>query len=153
MSESSLSIRPYAASDEDAAIELWRRTWQIAYPDIDFGERVTWWRERWRDDTVKTASIIVAERDGALMGFVTVNGETKYLDQIVVAPEVWGSGLADTLLHEAKNVSPRGLDLHVNVDNGRAISFCEKHGFDRTAESINPRSGRPVYLMRWRPGA
>lgn len=146
-----VSLRPYTAGDETVAIELWRRSWQTAYPEIDFAERLDWWRERWRGDTVVTSSIVVAERGDDLLGFVTVNGQTGYLDQLVVAPEAWGSPIAPRLLNEAKRLSPRGLDLHVNVDNGRALRFYEKHGFQRIAESINPRSGRPVYLMRWLP--
>src|SRR4051794_40708648 len=36
-------LRPYTATDEDAAITLWRDTWQQAYPSIDFAARETWW--------------------------------------------------------------------------------------------------------------
>jgi putative acetyltransferase len=151
VSISSSTLRPYAAADEDAAIELWRRTWQLAYPDIDFAERLDWWRERWRTHTVPTASIIVAERGGEVIGFVTIDTRTEYLDQLVVAPETWGSGSAEALLREAKRLSPHGIDLHVNQDNVRAIRFYEKHGFGKVAESVNPRSGRLVHLMRWRP--
>jgi putative acetyltransferase len=151
VTSSGATLRPYAAADEDAAIELWRRTWQVAYPDIDFDERVGWWRERWRSDTVALSSIVVAERAGALIGFVTINGDSGYLDQLVVAPETWGSGVADELMQEAFRLSPRGIDLHVNTDNARAIRFYEKHGFAKLTESVNPRSGLPVYLMRWQP--
>src|SRR5712675_1896022 len=91
-----IHLRPYRAEDEDAAIALWQETWQQAYPSIDFAARVTWWRERWRDELVPNAAIIVAERAGALVGFVTIDG-SGYLDQLVVAPEHWGSRLADTL--------------------------------------------------------
>ena len=103
------TLRPYATADEDAAIELWRRTWQQHYPDIDFDARVDWWRERWRKELVPAARIVLAEADGALIGFVTVDLKTMYLDQIVVAPEHWGSGVAPALLDEAKRLSPRGL--------------------------------------------
>ena len=151
MSASELILRPYSAPDENAAIELWRRTWQIAYPEIDFDERVAWWRERWRSDTTVTGVIVVAEIGADLVGFVTINGGSGYLDQLVVAPEQWGSGTADRLMEEAFQLSPKGIDLHVNNDNGRAIRFYEKHGFSIVSESINPRSGRPVYLMRWLP--
>ncbi len=40
MAQLSVSLRPYDVADEDAAIELWRRTWQEAYPRIDFASRV-----------------------------------------------------------------------------------------------------------------
>ena len=97
-------LRPYAAADEDAAIALWRDTWQQAYPSIDFAARVNWWRERWRKELVPNANIIVAEQAGALIGFVTIDA-TGYLDQLVVGPEHWGSELGTALVDEAKRPS------------------------------------------------
>ena len=88
---------------------------------------------------------------GVLTGFVTVDLRSLYLDQMVVAPEAWGSGAAEALMAEAKRRFPRGLDLHVNTDNARAIRFYEKHGFKIAGEGVNPISGRPVYKMAWRP--
>jgi putative acetyltransferase len=145
------TLRPYAPTDEDAAIELWRRTWQLAYPQIDFTARLDWWRQRWRDELVPAATITVAEADAKMVGFVTVDVRTFDLDQIVVAPEAWGMGLATALMAEAKRISPAGLDLHVNTDNARAIRFYEKHGFVISGEAINWRSGAPVHKMSWRP--
>jgi putative acetyltransferase len=151
VSAPAFTLRPYAPADEDAAIELWRRTWQQAYPRIDFTARLDWWRQRWRDELVPAATITVAEADGEMLGFVTVDPLTFDLDQIVVAPETWGMGVATALMAEAKRISPAGLDLHVNTDNTRAISFYEKHGFVISGEAINWRSGAPVHKMSWRP--
>ncbi len=151
MASPSFTLRPYSPADEDAAIELWRRTWQTAYPQIDFNERLGWWRQRWRSELVPTATITVAEADGQMLGFVTIDPGTCDLDQLVVAPETWGMGVATALLVEAKRSSPRGIDLHVNKDNARAIRFYEKHGFVITGEAINWRSGAPVHRMSWRP--
>lgn len=145
-----LNLRPYTPADEDAAIELWRRTWQQHYPHLDFNARVNWWRERWRQELIPVAHIVVAEIDGMLAGFVTVDTKTMYLDQIVVAPEHWGSDIALQLLDEAKRLSPRGLDLLVNKDNARAIRFYEKHGFVYAGEDKNPVSGIAVNRMTWR---
>lgn len=150
MTDSSVTLRSYRATDEDAAIELWQRTWQQAYPDIDFNARVGWWRERWRNELVPQAKIVVAESDGACIGFVTVDPRTGYLDQIVVGPEQWGSAAATMLVDEAKRISPGKLDLLVNKDNARAIRFYEKHGFTHVGDDVNPVSGRPVNRMSWR---
>jgi len=120
------------------------------YPHLNFTERVPWWRERWRKELVPVARVVVAEDNGALIGFVTVDPETMYLDQIVVATEYWGSGVALTLLNEAKRLSPQGLELLVNKDNARAIRFYEKHGFVFAGEDKNPVSGKPVNRMAWR---
>jgi putative acetyltransferase len=147
----SFTLRPYRTTDEEPAIELWRRTWQIAYPRVDFAARLGWWRQRWRNELAPSAMITVAESAGQLVGFVTVDPGTRYLDQIVVAPEAWGSKIAAALLAEARRLSPSGLDLAVNADNGRAIRFYEKQGFVVTGTDVNPRSGAPVRKMAWRP--
>ena len=80
MSAASFTLRPYQAADEETAIELWRRTWQIAYPRLDFTARLDWWRQRWRNELAPTAMITIAESAGQLVGFVTVDPGTLYLD-------------------------------------------------------------------------
>ena len=146
-----LRLRPYTGADEEVAIELWRRSWQHAYPDIDFSARLAWWRERWRNELVPGTRITLAEHGGALVGFVTIDPNTGYLDQIVVAPEAWGSGIADVLLAHARKQAPDGLDLHVNQDNARAVRFYEKNGFVKVGTDINATSKAPTYKMSWRP--
>jgi putative acetyltransferase len=143
----SFPLRRYRADDEDAAIALWQTTWQLAYPAIDFAKRLGWWRERWRGELVPQADIIVAEQDGALCGFVTIDA-AGYLDQLVVAPAQWGTGLAATLVDEAKRLSPNGVTLKVNADNFRAIKFYQRNGFVETGQEVNA-SGRPVLNLAW----
>jgi putative acetyltransferase len=142
-------LRPYRAEDEDAAIELWRATWQQAYPSIDFTARVAWWRERWRNELVPKATIIVAEQADEPVGFVTIDG-SGYLDQLVVRPDHWGSKLAGALVDEAKRLSPDSITLRVNKDNARAIRFYARNGFVHAGEDVNPTSGRAVLKMRWK---
>jgi putative acetyltransferase len=144
------TLRPYRDSDEDAAIALWCETWSQAYPNIDFAARVPWWRERWRSELVPNAAIIVAEQAGVLVGFVTIDAKT-YLDQLVVAPKLWGTKLADALVDEAKRLSPDSIALLVNEDNARAIRFYQRNGFVDAGKDVNPTSGRPVLKMEWRP--
>lgn len=145
---STFSLRPYRADDEDAAIALWQETWQLAYPAIDFAARVAWWRERWRGELVPNADVIVAEADGILAGFVTIDA-SGYLDQLVVEPGHWGSPLATQLVDAAKQRSPGGITLLVNKDNARAIGFYKRNGFVDAGEDVNPTSGRPVLRMAW----
>jgi putative acetyltransferase len=146
-----VSYRPYQPREEDAAIALWLRTWQAAYPQIDFTKRLEWWRERWRKELVPSAEIVVADGRNGIVGFVTVDPRTLYLDQIVVAPEHWGSDIGVRLMAEAKRLSPAGLDLDVNTDNARAIRFYEKQHFLISGAGANPISGKPVHRMSWRP--
>ena len=142
-------LRPYRAGDEAAAIELWRLSWQQAYPSIDFAARVAWWRERWRNELVPDVAIIVAEQAETLIGFMTID-KGGYLDQLVVSPNHWGSTLANALVDEAKRLSPAGVTLLVNKDNSRAIRFYRRNGFVHAGEDVNPTSGRPVLKMAWK---
>ena len=142
-------LRRYRAEDEDASIALWLETWKLAYPAIDFDKRVDWWRERWRTELVPVAQVVVAEHDGALAGFVTIDS-TGYLDQLVVGPAHWGSDAARLLMDEAKRLSPSGVTLKVNADNGRAIRFYLRHEFVKTGDEVNA-SGRAVDVMAWMP--
>jgi putative acetyltransferase len=144
------TLRPYRASDEAAAIALWETTWQHAYPAIDFAARVPWWRERWRNELAPNAAVVVAERSGDLVGFVTIDAG-GYLDQLVVAPAHWGGDVATALMNEAKRLSPAGITLKVNADNARAIRFYARNGFAHAGDDVNPTSGRPVKKMAWAP--
>jgi putative acetyltransferase len=145
----SFTLRPYRAEDEDAAIALWLDTWQQAYPSIDFVARVSWWRERWRGELVPNADIIVAEQAETLIGFVTIDPK-GYLDQLVVGPDHWGSELGNALVDEAKRLSPDGITLLVNTDNARAIRFYQRNGFVQAGDDVNPASGRKVLRMEWK---
>ena len=145
----SFRLRPYRAEDEDAAIALWQRSWQQAYPSIDFAARVNWWRERWRSELAPKAAILVAEEAGTMTGFVTIDA-AGYLDQLVVAPDRWGSALATALVDEAKRLSPDRITLRVNTDNFRAIRFYTRQGFVHAGGDVNPTSGRPVLRMEWK---
>ena len=146
-----MRLRRYDARDEDTANALWQRTWQAAYPQIDFAERLDWWRERWRNELVPVCEIMIAEADSEMIGFVTVDPKTRYLDQLVVAPAQWRSGVGAALVDAAKRVSPLGLDLDVNTDNVRAIGFYRRQGFSITGAGVNSISGKPVHRMSWRP--
>jgi putative acetyltransferase len=94
--------------------------------------------------------IVIAETDGVVVGFVTVDPRTLYLDQLVVAPEHWRAGVGAALVAEAKRISPEGLDLDVNTDNASAIAFYEKCGFVISGAGNNPISGKPIHRMNWR---
>lgn len=143
-------IRPMRAEDLAATLDMWVAAWQAAYPAIDFAARRTWTGERIAE-LERTGSIsLIALLDGRIVGAMVLNPDTGYLDQIVVATEWQGRGIADILLTEARRIAKSGIELHVNQDNARAIRFYQKHGFITTGEDTNPRSGAPVLRMSWR---
>lgn len=144
-----VSLRPYHADDLETALDLWRRAWNTAMPEIDFSARLDWWRKRWAGELVPHNTIVVAENSGRLAGFVAIGEKSGYLDQIVVDPGLWGSGIAQILLAEAKRLCPGNIVLDVNQSNFRAIKFYEREGFVKIGEGKNPLSGKPVWRYMW----
>jgi len=151
MSGADVVVRPMRAEDMAETLDMWVAAWQVAYPDINFATRRGWTADRIAELERTGSCSVIASRDGRIVGALVVNPDTGYLDQLVVATECQGLGVATILLAEARRIAPAGLDLHVNQDNGRAIRFYEKHEFKRVGEDVNPRSGAPVFHMSWRP--
>ncbi len=146
-----LIVRPMLPADLPETLDVWVAAWQAAYPAIDFEVRRGWTRDRIAELERTGSQSLVVLGDGRILGALVVNPDTGYLDQLVVATECQGRGIAEVLMAEARRLSPAGLDLHVNQDNARAVRFYEKQGFAITGEDKNPRSGAPVYTMSWRP--
>lgn len=144
-------LRPYRADDMESAIALWQRAWAAAMPEIDFAARQPWWRERWNTKLVPNYTITVAERAGRVIGFLAVDPASGWLDQMVVDPALWGTGIAKTLIAEAKRMAPRGIGLDVNQSNGRAVRFYERMGFVRSGAGTNAVSGTPTWIYAWKP--
>lgn len=144
-------LRPYRQEDFDDAVGIWMRAWQTAMPEIAFAKRLEWWRHRWQHDLVPNNTITIAEVDSRPEGFVVIDPRSGWLDQLAVEPVLWGHGVADKLMEEAKRVSPEGVRLDVNQTNVRAIRFYEREGFVRAGEGMNKHSGAATYLYEWKP--
>jgi putative acetyltransferase len=142
-------VRPMAPQDLAETLDMWVAAWQAAYPNIDFHARRDWTKDRIAELQSTGSHALIALRDDRIVGALVVNPQTGYLDQIVVAAADQGRGVSEMLLAEARRISPQRLDLHVNKDNARAIGFYRKHGFVIDGEDVNPRSGAPIYRMRW----
>lgn len=97
-----LIIRPYRPADAIPLATLYHRAVnEGAAAKYDAAQRAAWspepptsegWRAR-----VEEAVTIVAEHEGALLGFMTLDIETGFLDFAYVAPEVMGQGVAAAL--------------------------------------------------------
>ncbi len=132
--------------------DLWVASWQATLPMIDFAARRDWFCTYVQEiEQHGGVTLCAYDLQGALVGFILIDIPQAILEQIAVTPHLFGSGLGASLLNAAKERCRDGLSLAVNADNPRAIRFYQKHGFVQVSESVNPRSGLPIWHMRW-PG-
>jgi putative acetyltransferase len=148
-----LNLRVVTDADFPSLSDLWVASWREAMPGIDFEARRRWLIDHLRALQTAGSFIICAfDRSDRLLGVTTIDPATGYLDQLAVAPEAKGKGVARLLLGEARRLSPSGITLEVNEDNARAIAFYEREGFVKIADGgVNPNSGLNTRRLRW-PG-
>jgi ribosomal protein S18 acetylase RimI-like enzyme len=134
-------IRPATAEDAEAVARVHLETWRVTYTDVfprealeDFSaERVAR-----RAEMHRRAPPIVAEVDGAIVGFVSVGPATDddadgELYAIYVLPAHWGTGTGRALLEAGearlRELGHRDVVLWVLEDNPRARRFYEAAGW------------------------
>ncbi|MGL5448724.1 MAG: GNAT family N-acetyltransferase [Rhabdaerophilum sp.] len=148
---SGFGIRDVTAADHDALVTLWIQAWMLTLPQIRFDQREGFIRERFRDYAMPPRrSRIAHDLSSVPLGFYLLDVSNNELEQIVVAAEFWGKGVAEAMLEDARALSPNRITLTVNRDNPRACQFYRRQGFAETGESISPRSGLPLIHMEWR---
>ncbi|MBG0811793.1 GNAT family N-acetyltransferase [Methylosinus sp. H3A] len=138
-------------SDWAALLDLWVAAWRQTYAEIDFEARRDWLQNHMVQlERSGARTLLLFEGPGrALIGFVTVDPATHWLDQLCVHPDRFGSGAAEALIEAARSLSPARLRLDVNQDNTRAVAFYEREGFVRVAAGGPSLSGRPTLIMEW----
>jgi len=142
------SIRDAVASDAEniarVHVDAWRETYSGVLADHHFsdealGRRQHFWG-RYLSLVPRTGRTVVAERDGALVGFAN-SGEARgpdaehgfpparalHLCSIYLIAAAHGSGLGQSMLDAVLGDDP--AQLWVLRGNHRAIAFYERNGF------------------------
>jgi putative acetyltransferase len=151
VSGSTRVLRGFAEDDLAALTDLWVAAWSETGLPIDFDSRRPWLVDHLRTLRSDGAEIVVGlDANEKPSGFVTIDPDSGYLDQLCVAPSERGSGLASALINEAKRRSPGIVALDVNEANARARGFYEREGFSVVGQGVSPQSGLPTLKMLWR---
>lgn len=157
-----MNIRPYAPGDE---ADLWglKRGFELGIGESTGGDDKTTayegkltdeYRENWLtwvDDCVDENGrcVTVATEDGELAGYVFVLPasmafvwDAAVLNEVFVAPDYRGTGVADDLMESAFDLA-RGMDLpldrmvlDVDRENDRARAFYDRYGFEHWGEMV-----------------
>ncbi len=145
-----VKLRRYRVRDYEKVMDVWLRAWKFAFPRLNWHQRMQDFRWYWKTKLEKKHRITLAELDGNIVGFITVNLKNGYIDQLASVPEEWGRDIGNRLMEEAKRLSPTGVSLKVNAVNHRARRFYEKHGLIVSGHEKTEK-GTLIYLMKWQP--
>lgn len=138
-------IRPSAAEDMDALLEIWLSATLVSHDFIP----ASFWRAQLQDMRhfyLPYSQVWVYERAGAVTGFYALVEEQ--LAAIFVAPAYQGQGIGKCLLNHAKS-QRSSLLLQVYQRNHKSLAFYESQGFAIEAERVDEATGQPEYDMRW----
>lgn len=139
-----MQLRPMTPDDAADVADLWYFAWRDGHVGHVAESLVA---VRTRDSfrpraAARVPQTVVATVDGRIAGFATV--EHEEVEQLFVAAEHRGSGVADALLADAeRRIAAAGADrawLAVAAGNARARRFYERQGwydegdFDYAAE-------------------
>lgn len=155
--------------DVRAVLRVHRASWRAAYDDIlpervldrlsgePTDEEVAEYFDRVRDRD----GFLVAEREGALVGYAYVRWEeTKAfvgpdeagLKEIYVHPDHWGDGVGTELLERAVDLVPEdatALKLEAFAENEVGARFYEARGFERVGSREVEVAGEPYESAIW----
>lgn len=155
-------VRPFSPGDADALWEC-KRGFELDLAtgtgddakeaiyrgklDADYRRQYLDWVRRCVDEQPR--AVQVAERDGAVVGYVFVLPESlsyvwdaAVLNEIFVAADYRGTGVADDLMDAAlalareQDLPLDRIVLDVDPDNERAADFYDRWGFEHWGEMV-----------------
>ena len=116
--------------------------------DTDDETRIRTWI---RDTVLPTSVVWVAEVDGRVVGFFSLDGEK--LEHLYVHPRWHDQGIGTALLLKARALAPLRLELYTFARNEGARRFYERHGFRAIAFGQNNMENEPDVLYEWKAGS
>jgi len=157
-------IRPASESDAHGIAEVHVRSWQAAgifsaeaLGQLSVDERIS----TWLDAIASGEAVVVADEDGAVVGFAAVRAATEdqtkglgELGALYVEPSSWGRGVGRDLVAADENALREGgfsdAILWVLDENRRARDFYAASGWREGAKRQTQFLGTDVRLVSYR---
>ncbi|GJE12223.1 GNAT family N-acetyltransferase [Methylobacterium longum] len=139
-----MRIRPFKPQDDRTAVlALFDRTFHSSHSFLEISEQDE--ARQHLELLLRHSETLIAEVEGSVIGFITVDDE-GYISALYVDRPHVGRGVGSTLLQAAQNRHER-LGLHVFAENVSAFEFYGARGFavtdeDRQIDSSGRRHGR-----------
>lgn len=145
-------IRPFRDSDEAEVVGVWHRAGLAAYPYLPTWQALPIEHAQWVFANIIRAqcTIWVGTRDEQIVAYLAMND--SYLDRLYVDPSEWHKGWGTRFVSLAKQLSPKGIELHTHQENHAARALYERNGFQAVKFGISPPpESAPDVEYHWRP--
>jgi GNAT superfamily N-acetyltransferase len=144
-----LGVRRVTAADAARVAEIFLTSRLGAMPWLARPHTDDETRQWHRDVLVPRGTVVVAEREGEVVGFAEpCDG---WLHALYVAPSAQGAGVGSALFERSMALQPNGFDLWVFQRNTRALDFYARYGcveVRRTGGTGNEEH-EPDLLLHW----
>lgn len=141
-----MQIRPYQQADCTILRTLYLNARRAAFTWCDTRH----YRLEDFDRATLGEEILVAEKEGLLLGFVSIYRADNFIHNLYVDPQLPPQGVGSALLHAAENTFTANGSLKCLINNKKALAFYHKHGWQRV--SIGGDGGEEYYLLCFAKG-
>lgn len=152
MNHREIIFRQAALGDIDSVATIARKSRAYFLPYLPELHSLEGDKKYFRDKVFQDCEVWVAEANHELVGFCAFRH--SWVDHLYLLPAYVGQSLGATLLNKAKGRHGY-LQLWVFQRNIRAISFYERHGFQKVKETDGSSNEEktPDALYEWRKGS
>ncbi|CAM3727362.1 GNAT family N-acetyltransferase [Rouxiella silvae] len=140
----SIRIRPYQEADRPFLRTLYLAARKATFTWLDQSE----WALEDFDRSVIGEKVIVAEREGKIVGFASILLHDNFLHNLFIDPEAQGQGVGSHLIGIVEQNFTRTGSLKCLVKNQKAVSFYLKRGWETV--STGDSSTGEYYLFHFR---
>ena len=155
---SELVIRAAGPEDLDAIRRVGHETWPATYgfagaDYVAYGLE-TWWSEAAVTRSLAETTILVAERDGEIVGLGNLDHtqDVPVIWKLYVLPSAQGSGAGSALLRALVEAADGPVRLEYLDGNEKAGGFYRRQGFVEIGREDDPDPRLPAAVWMEHPG-
>ncbi|WAT01387.1 GNAT family N-acetyltransferase [Rouxiella chamberiensis] len=139
-----IQIRPYQEADRPFLRTLYLASRKVAWTWLDSSD----WKLEDFDRAVIGEKVIVAERDGKILGFASIELHENFLHNLFIDPEYQGQGVGSHLIGVVEQNFTRTGALKCLVKNEKSIAFYLNRGWEIIASGESPKG--EYYLFHFK---